>query len=524
MLGKLAALGLVVIVASAGCAATVRTTGPGATVRTTGPGETVRTTAPARVTPVLPSEPLPSAIREFRAAWIATVANIDWPSERGLTADSQRTELRALLDQASHLGLNAVVFQVRPMADALYASELEPWSTYLTGEQGVGPGYDPLEYAVEQAHLRGIELHAWFNPFRAGHPTNEGSFAPNHVRFKHPDWVRDYGDLLWLDPGSPDAVAHSLAVILDVVGRYDVDGVHLDDYFYPYPIQDSLGEDVPFPDDATWEASGYRGSRSDWRRSNVDHFIETLYDSVKALSPRVKVGISPFGIWRPGFPEGIEGFDQYERLYADARRWLHEGWVDYLTPQLYWALESVGQPYGPLLDWWVGENIHKRHMWPGNYASRVILEGASYWGPDELVRQVRHTRSTEGATGNVFFSMKALMPGVGADQMLADSVWAGPAIVPETSWLGGATPGPPLGTWQMESLSLSLEPGRGDPPFVWHIREWSGESWTVRIRPGHERSIEYREDVPEFVVVSAVNRMGQEGPPVWVTAGGLIVE
>ncbi len=472
----------------------------------------------------LPEEAPPSAIREFRAAWIATVANIDWPSERGLSSEDQRAELLALLDQAAYLGMNAVVLQIRPMADALYQSELEPWSSYLTGEQGVSPGYDPLAYAVEQAHLRGIELHAWFNPFRAGHPTNEESYTDLHVSIRSPDWVRSYGEQLWMDPGDPEAVNHSLAVISDVVSRYDVDGVHVDDYFYPYAVADSAGRDIPFPDDVTWAASGFDGSRDDWRRSNVDRFVERLYATVKAIRPSVKVGSSPFGIWRPGYPEGVVGFDQYEGLFADARRWLHEGWVDYFTPQLYWKLDSPGQPYGPLLDWWVGENIHERHMWPGNFASRVIMDGSARWDPEELVKQVHYTRGKVGATGNVFFSMKALMPGVGAGEMLADSVYSVPALMPATSWLGGATPGPPYVVRKAGTESLLLEPGSGDPPFVWHIREWRSGAWTIRVVPGHERSIEYQDVVPDFVVVSALNRLGQEGPPVWVLPGGLSIE
>lgn len=444
------------------------------------------------------------------------MANIDWPTEAGLDAETQKAQLRTMLDEAASLGLNAILFQVRPMADALYRSELEPWSSYLTGTQGQDPGYDPLEFAIDEAHRRGMELHAWFNPFRAGHPTSVGDYDPLHVSLSQPEWVVSYGNLLWLDPGIPEAQAHSLEVMLDVVRRYDVDGIHLDDYFYPYPTNDSVGQPMPFPDDPSWAKSGFPGDRSDWRRDNVNRFVQTLYDSVKAERSEVKVGISPFGIWRPGHPEGIVGFDQYEGLYADARLWLQKGWVDYFTPQLYWALESAGQPYGPLLAWWADQNNLGRHLWPGNYASRIILEGSAYWEPDELVRQVQHTRGFSRSTGNVHFSMKALMPGIGANTLLRDSVYGEPALPPATEWLGGATPAVPLALWV--DHELQLDPRESGLPLVWHIREWDGADWRIRLVPGTDRVLSYATP-PSVLVVSAVSALGLEGPDAWLFRG-----
>ncbi len=316
---------------------------------------------PMRGGEVVDAATLPGPAREFRAAWIATVANIDWPSRPGLTPDAAaRRADRHSSTGPQTVGLNAVVLQVRPTADALYFSALEPWSAYLTGAQGRAPSpwYDPLAFAVDQAHARGLELHAWFNPYRAGHPSGPRRKDLTHISRQRPDLVRRYGDYLWLDPGEPDAVDHSMRVILDVVRRYDIDGVHLDDYFYPYPVT-ARGRRVQFPDADSYaraQAAGETLGRDDWRRQNVDRFIERLYDGVKAEKPHVKVGISPFGIWRPGYPASVTGFDQYAEIYADARKWWRQGWLDYLAPQLYWSIDSRGQSFPALLDWWAGEN------------------------------------------------------------------------------------------------------------------------------------------------------------------------
>jgi len=349
--------------------------------------------APAPAAGPAPASAPPPVARELRGVWVATVANIDWPSRPGLPADSQRAELTALLDRAAALRLNAVVFQVRPAADALYPSELEPWSEFLTGEQGKAPEplWDPLAFAVDGAHRRGMELHAWFNPYRARHPAAKGTEAPTHISRTHPGLVKSYGRYLWMDPGEPEVQERSLRVMLDVVRRYDVDGIHIDDYFYPYPERDSAGRTVDFPDEPSWQryrASGGRLARDDWRRRNVDDFIQRLHREIHREKPWVKFGISPFGIWRPGHPPQIQtGFDQYAMLYADARRWLREGWMDYFTPQLYWPVAQTPQSYPVLLDWWVKENVRGRHLWPGNFTSRTWEGNPTPWGAREILGQ-----------------------------------------------------------------------------------------------------------------------------------------
>ncbi len=392
---------------------------------------------------------VPAPTREFRGVWAASVENIDWPSRPGLTPDAQRAELLLLLNRAKQLHLNAVLLQVRPACDALYRSDLEPWSEYLTGKMGVAPTpfYDPLAFAVDEAHKRGLELHAWFNPFRARSAGKAGKVAAsaNHVSVTHPNWVRTYGNLQWLDPGVKEARDYSLAVVLDVVKRYDVDGVHIDDYFYPYKINGPGGKELDFPDDAPWKAYKAGGgmlNRGDWRRANIDDYVQRMYADVKAAKPNVKVGISPFGIWRPGYPAQIKGFDSYAELYGDSRKWLHEGWADYFTPQLYWPIAQKPQSFPVLLNWWASENVLNRHLWPGLYTSQA--NGAkSKWPKSEVEYQIKTTRGNAGATGDIHFSAKFLLTGDTATpnslaRHLRETVYAEDAVLPVSPWLAPA--------------------------------------------------------------------------------------
>jgi uncharacterized lipoprotein YddW (UPF0748 family) len=322
----------------------------------------------------------PTPPREFRGAWVATVNNIDWPSRPGLSVSQQQQELLNLLDQAASLRLNSILFQVRPACDALYESKLEPWSEYLSGTMGQPPQpyYDPLAFIIREAHQRGLELHAWFNPFRARHHSGQGPLSPRHIARTKPQWVRSYGKYLWLDPAEPGVADYSLRVILDVVKRYDIDGVHLDDYFYPYREKDSKGRPLDFPDSPAWkryQAQGGKLSRADWRRNHVNTFVKRLYDAVKAEKPHVKLGISPFGIWRPGYPASVDGLDSYEELFADSKKWWNQGWVDYLAPQLYWSIDAKQQSFPALLRWWTEQNTQRPTplAWPQHRQCRHPL-------------------------------------------------------------------------------------------------------------------------------------------------------
>jgi len=389
----------------------------------------------------------PAPPREFRGVWVATVANIDWPSRKGLPSQEQQAELRAIFAKAAELRLNAVIFQVRPMADALYASELEPWSEYLTGTLGKPPSplYDPLQLAVREAHARGLELHAWFNPYRARHPSATSPIPENHLIKRRPDLAKRYGTHYWLNPTSQEVQDHTLRVILDVVRRYDIDGVHIDDYFYPYKEKGADGKVIPFPDEDTWalyQKGGGALSRDDWRRDAVNRLIERLYRDVKKAKPWVKVGISPFGIWRPGNPAGITGFDPYAQIYADARLWLKEGWCDYLAPQLYWPIKQEKQSFPRLLAWWAGENGKARHLWPGLYTSRVTGTQKG-WPASEIIEQIKRTRAQPGVTGHIHFSMRALMDNAGGIADALKAIYPEPALVPATPWSGLKPPAQP---------------------------------------------------------------------------------
>lgn len=464
------------------------------------PAPPAATPAPAPPAGVALPEP-PALVREFRGVWVASVDNIDWPSRRDLTSDEQRRELVAILDRARELGLNAVLLQVRPAADALYPSALEPWSEYLTGLQGraPSPAWDPLAFAVREAHARGLELHAWLNPYRAKHPSATGPLDPSHVAVRQPQGVWRYGSYLWMDPGDSAGVAQSMAVIEDIVRRYDVDGIHVDDYFYPYEERDRAGRVIPFPDSLTtyarYVARGGTLAIGDWRRANVDAWVRGMYERTKAIKPWVKVGISPFGIWRPGFPADVRGFDSYDKLYGDSRKWLREGWLDYATPQLYWPIAKEGQRYPSLLAWWAGENVQGRHLWPGNYTSRT---GGTGWPASELVDQVRLTRQQRGATGNVHFSMAAflpprpdrrtgeLRPRPALDTLartLAGETYAARALVPASPWLarpGDVLAAPTVDAAPNATLAVRLPPGAAARVVV--AQCWTGSGWrTVHV-------------------------------------------
>jgi len=363
--------------------------------------------------------------REMRGVWIASVGNINFPSAQGLSAEQQKAELDAIVETTLAHGLNAIFFQVRPEADALYASELEPWSRFLTGTQGQDPGFDPLAYIVEKSHAKGIELHAWLNPYRAA--SNAAvSTAKNHVSKTLAAHVHKYGSLLWMDPGEKAVQEHTRAVVRDIAERYAVDGIHFDDYFYPYP------DGTAFPDSASYgaaKASDPDLTLGDFRRAAVHALVRGVAEDLRAIKPGLVFGISPFGIYRPGMPAGITGLDQYAEIYSDPMRWIDEGWVDYLAPQLYWPTTQKAQAYEALLDFWAERAAGHCLMLAGNNLSNL---GKTGWDLAEMRAQIELGREPTRTThGNIFFTISPITNNtLGLADMLKDELYATAVLTP----------------------------------------------------------------------------------------------
>jgi len=482
--------------------------------------------------PVIPQPPEAPVVvkhdleipREFRAAWVATVANIDWPSKPGLSTAEQKAEAIRLLDSAVILNLNAIVFQVRPQCDALYQSDLEPWSYFLTAEQGKAPEpyYDPLTFWVEESHKRGLELHTWFNPYRAHHPS--GKKNETSVVATRPEIVREIDNgYFWLDPSMQATQDYSYEVVMDVVKRYDIDGVHFDDYFYPY-------SSIEFPDSAGYQSYQDNGGslgRHDWRREAVNVFIKRVYKGIKAEKNWVKFGLSPFGIWRPGNPPSIEGYDQYDKLFADAKLWLNEGWVDYWTPQLYWPTRKIPQSYPVLLGWWVAQNTHHRNLWPGLYTSKIKDEASAL----ENFSQIMITRGfIPESPGNVHFSMKALQRNYGGiADILLSGPYTKPVLIPPSPWLDDTPPAAPLVEIDHKDGKLHINWLHENVSDVnqWVVYYQRGKKWDYQILNAEKeayamplviRSVDGMTppEVLDTIAVTAIDRLGNESERIYI--------
>ncbi len=474
---------------------------------------------------------LPKVEREFRGAWIATVANINWPSRKNLTTDEQKKEAITILDKLKNNHFNAVIFQARPQCDALYKSDIEPWSYYLTGKQGKGPDpfYDPLEFWIDEAHKRAMELHVWLNPYRAHH-VEGGEVSEFSVVKTHPDLVVKLSSgYWWLEPSKKETQDYSYSVVMDITRRYNIDGIHFDDYFYPYP---SYNNEEDFPDKESWNNylnNGGALSKADWRRESINVFIKRVYNGIKEIKPNVKFGLSPFGIWRPRNPNSIEGFDQYDKLYADAKLWINEGWVDYWAPQLYWKTSTIQQSFPVLLGWWKNENLKNRHFWPGISLERENNELNTM----EVINQIMIIRGMlPESPGNLCWSVGSIFD----YQNLSDAIVKGPykreALIPQTPWFKYSQLVSPEITVskQTDKVNIYWTHKNKENIFCWVVYFKYGNRWDYKILTSDQLSYELpltseyklqnakneetvrKNDLTE-VAVSAVDRISNESIP-----------
>ncbi|WP_134088995.1 glycoside hydrolase family 10 protein [Olivibacter sp. XZL3] len=473
--------------------------------------------------------------RELRGAWVSTVVNIDWPSKAGLSSEIQKQELLRLLDAHQRAGINAIFLQVRPSADAIYARGKELWSRFLTGRQGQAPSpvYDPLDFAIQEAHNRGMELHAWFNPYRATFDLNESNVSANHITKQHPEWFFVYAGKKLFNPGIPEVQQYIVDVIMSVVKNYDIDGVHFDDYFYPYPAG---GQSIP--DEQTFRRYGRGFSKiDDWRRNNVNQLIKTLADSIHQEKKYVKFGISPFGIWqnKKQHPEGSEtsGLSGYAQLYADARAWLQNGWVDYINPQIYFPFKNRAAAYETLIDWW-SANTYGKHLYIGQAAYRAADNTTGWRDRNQLPNQIRYLRKFPNIHGSVYFSSKSLVNNLGGFRdSLQYNFYRYKSLQPSMPWIDSIAPLPPqnLIYHNLNRGGISL---RWDQPPVASDGETAYGYVIYRFNEGEEIDLNNAQNILEIIfdasrtyytdqsvrsgarytyIVTAIDRMKNESIP-----------
>ncbi|MBC5991912.1 family 10 glycosylhydrolase [Pontibacter cellulosilyticus] len=396
--------------------------------------------------------------REFRGVWVATVSNLDWP-QQGASAETQKTALRTLFDKIKEANLNVVFLQVRTECDAFYNSGKEPWSRFLTGQQGVNPGYDPLAFAIEEAHKRGLELHAWINPFRVNSSTSSSIvYASNHVSKAKPEWLLSFstGKKI-LNPGIPEVRNYIASVVQEIAENYAVDGIHFDDYFYPYPENNFTG--ITTEDSQTYSQFGTGfTSIGDWRRHNINETIRLANEAVKNARPTARFGVSPFGIWKNGTPTGITGMDAYSAIYADALNWLENQYVDYLSPQLYWAIGG-SQDYRKLLEWWSDKAYtSSRHLYAGHALYKTTYSEQEVPNQINITRQNRH----KNALGDVLYRATNLKDNaLNIHTLLQNTTYKYPAAPPAMNWKNGTPPAAP------QALTAAINETTGDIEFTW---------------------------------------------------------
>jgi uncharacterized lipoprotein YddW (UPF0748 family) len=473
--------------------------------------------------------------REFRAAWIATVDNIDWPKKGVYDPEQQKQDFIEILDKLKDIGMNAIIVQIRPTADSFYPSKYFPWSHWLTGIQGKDPGYDPLAFMIEEVHKRNLEFHAWINPYRVSMGDDLNALVDNHPAKQHPEWVVSYGGKLWFNPGNPEVKEYIINSIIEVVKNYDIDAIHFDDYFYPYPVTG-----VDFPDEELYQKYGVGfESKEAWRRNNVDTLISELSQKIKATKPYVKFGISPFGIWRNKStdPNGSEtnGFQSYDSLYADTRKWVQNEWIDYIVPQIYWYFNYSPAAYEKLVDWWrqqtAGKNVH---LYIGHAAYRVGADDVNWLDPDQLPNQVLYNRNFENVYGSVFFATNNLLKNpLGVTDHLKE-LFKYPALVPQMEWLTTNLPSQPIKVkinTKEAGIELKWEDVTPENTAYYVIYRVEGEEVPsindaknilalVRKSNGFQQTyldLNVLPDKTYSYAITGVNRINEEGVPIYIT-------
>lgn len=379
--------------------------------------------------------------RERRAVWVSTINHLDWPSKAGLSITQQQQEWLTLVDFCQNLKLNTIIAQIRPMADAFYPSQINPWSQFLTGVQGKNPGYDPLAFMLAEAHKRNLEFHAWLNPYRVSINDRWQDLATHHPARRHPEWVRSYGGKLYYDPGIPEVRQHIVETVQEIVRQYGVDAIHFDDYFYPYPVSGQS-----FPDDQSYHQYGKDfANRADWRRANVDRLIQEVSKAIKQINPKVRFGVSPFGIWRNKSTDSAgsdtKGLQSYDELYADTRKWVQQKWLDYIAPQLYWQIGNKVADYQVLAKWWA--NVVKErpvHLYIGQAPYRM----EEWKDREEIPKQIQLNRSIAAVQGQILFRYQNLVQNpLGFTDRLRNDLFRYYALIPLMSWISEVKPPTP---------------------------------------------------------------------------------
>lgn len=468
--------------------------------------------------------------REMRAVWVASVYNLDWPSKKGLPVAEQKQEFIRLLDEIKAMNMNAVIMQIKPTADAFYPSAYGPWSEYLTGTQGKDPGYDPLEFMIEETHKRGLEFHAWFNPYRITmNHTDLSRLSADHPARQHPDWTIAYGNQLYYNPGIPEAQDFIVGGIEEVVKNYDIDAVHMDDYFYPNKIAG-----VPFPDQETYETYGKKAFThiEDWRRDNVNQLVKQINDTIKKEKPYVKFGISPFGVWRnikddPTGSNTTAGMTNYDDLYADTREWIQQHDIDYVTPQIYWSIGFQAAAYDVLTKWWSNEvKGEPVHLYIGQAAYKINQNSDPAWSdPEEYFRQIELNRQSQLVQGSMHFSLKDINRNpLNVKDRLIEESYRKPALIPEMPWLHQKAPKKPIiqsvkKTADGAALQIKNDPHsivsyyavyrlthKGTYELLQTVRKEKGAITTIKDLPSNQKTI-------DTYKITALNRLHHESKP-----------